>query len=342
MQAWAAPTRSDLDRIHSTGNTIDIGIPSFLNLIRTRPTRIALSTTMFFIALPLHFLFNSAVYKTVGINTYNFTLITPEYASRTYTRITDDSNLFTSLQDPQINTEWEEVSLVELERRYSTELPTAFRHAVVVWAGTQDTNDTVVDQWTVRKIDLQVRRRMFPDLIYVYEDGSSRSIDTSGETQVVWKRNLYEDGEYVTKHYPLKATGFSEKFKPECRLLANPLFWWLTAACNLIIAVCITGMVYFYKSTPLVTVGDAIDSFLAKPSECIPKSACTYGHTAFGNMFQPSLVARSYRIQNIRRGWWQAAGLTRWWYTTLWFCFIIFALVNALIAACSLNRSQGL
>ncbi|KAM7210123.1 hypothetical protein V8F06_014493, partial [Rhypophila decipiens] len=137
--------------------------------------------------------------------------------------------------------------------------------------------------------------------------------------------------------FPLKPTAFSEVFEPECRLLANPLFWWLTTLCGLAIACCLSGMIHFQRSMPLVTIGDAVDSFLDKPSEQITRSACSYDHTSFRNMFRPKLVPKSYHQHGARRRWWQAVGLTRWGFTTLWFLAIILALITCFMVGVQNN-----
>ncbi|KAM7210124.1 hypothetical protein V8F06_014494, partial [Rhypophila decipiens] len=76
MQAWSAPTRSDIDKVHSKGGTIDIAVSSVCNMFWIRPVRLLFWVVMFLVALPLHFVFNSAVYKTSSVNLYSNLLVT--------------------------------------------------------------------------------------------------------------------------------------------------------------------------------------------------------------------------------------------------------------------------
>ncbi|KAM7207225.1 hypothetical protein V8F20_002491 [Naviculisporaceae sp. PSN 640] len=313
MQAWSAPTRHDVDKAHSKCQTVNIGIPSLSNMLQIRPVRLVLWTSMFVVALPLHFVFNSAIYKTSSVNLYANMLVTPEHME-------------TTLAENKGN--WEELPVRDLLQRYCTELPMYFRHAMFVWDMVNQTQSIVaremIDSGTILMPQLRV-----PPSIH----------DEATEPEFGCGRFSVDTTVFFWDSFRLRPTAFSEKFEPECRLLANPLFWWLTSLCSLTIACCLTGMVYFHNSTviPLVTVGDALDSFLTRPSESIKKSACSYDHTAFRNMFRPSLIPKKYQHHRSRRRWWQAVGLTRWALTTLWFSCIILALVACFIAGMRSN-----
>lgn len=208
----------------------------------------------------------------------------------------------------------------------------SFRHAMFVWDMVNQTQDIVAREMVDSRMILMPQLRVPRSVHHGAVDHQTACGRSSIGTTITRPGLTWDD-------FPLKPTAFSEKFEPECRLVANSLFWWLTTLCNLTIACCLTGMVYLHKSTalPLVTVGDVIDSFLTRPSDHINRSACSYGHTAFRNMFRPSLVPKKYQHRGSRRGWWQAVGLTRWVLTTLWFSCIILALVACFIAGMQSN-----
>ncbi|KAM7218253.1 hypothetical protein V8F06_006316, partial [Rhypophila decipiens] len=128
--------------------------------------------------------------------------------------------------------------------------------------------------------------------------------------------------------YLLQRKGFSEMVEPECRLLANPLFWWLTSVCNLVIACGLSSMIYFVTSNPLITIGDVADSFIAKPSELTARAACTYDYTAFKNTCRPRLVPRPYYG-------WPAVSLTKWALGTFLFSSVVVTLIISYFAGLS-------
>ncbi|KAK3313414.1 hypothetical protein B0H66DRAFT_566023 [Apodospora peruviana] len=324
MQAWTAPTRSDIDQVHKTGQTIDIGVQSLRNLTRIQPKRLFFWTVMFLVALPLHFVFNSAVYKTSIVNSYTASVVNAKYFDLTFTRSTNDSHLYTAPRRDGGIGEWEELPISNLVARYTTGLPDRFRDVVFVTVGDNGTDAGVVlDQQVADGTD--IRHQI--DWIYLHVGNATQAPQAYHDmdySSPVWY--MRENRSNFFDIYPLAPTAFSEKVEPECRLLANPLFWWLTTACTLAIACSLTSILYLNKSTPLVTVGDAIDSFLTKPSDVFTTSASTNGYSSFRNMFQPRLVPRAYYSTKTRR-WWKAVGLTRWALTGLWFTGIIIALV---------------
>ncbi|KAM7218252.1 hypothetical protein V8F06_006315 [Rhypophila decipiens] len=146
MQTWTAPTRSDIDIAHSRGETVDVGVPSLYNMTRIRSVRLILWAAMSLVIFPLHFLFNSAVYKTNRVNSYNFTMVTQEYSDQTFIKVAGASrSLYTRVQDGNGTNsgQWEELLLVDLIQRYCAEYSTtrSFRHAVFVAAKENITQD---------------------------------------------------------------------------------------------------------------------------------------------------------------------------------------------------------
>ncbi|KAK0618832.1 hypothetical protein B0T14DRAFT_602789 [Immersiella caudata] len=115
----------------------------------------------------------------------------------------------------------------------------------------------------------------------------------------------------------------SEKVELDCRVLSSPMFWWLIIICNILIASLITGMIFFYKSTPLATVGDVIDSYLRTPSSERPSAASTYDYTSSKNMDRPKLEAWSFQPKKRRLR--RAAGGMRWGITLVWWMASLFA-----------------
>ncbi|KAF8859021.1 hypothetical protein BDZ45DRAFT_742835 [Acephala macrosclerotiorum] len=79
MQCLSSPTRKEVDAAHSRGEYLDIGLPSPKNLNGWKKkivfTFLVLST------MPLHFLWNSAVFTTTQQLDYNVYVVTPSFLS---------------------------------------------------------------------------------------------------------------------------------------------------------------------------------------------------------------------------------------------------------------------
>lgn len=79
MQVLNAPTRSECDAAHARLDWYDIGVPSFRNLTRVPRLRMLLWAVLLVSSVPIHLLYNSAVFKTIGSNAYTAVLATREF-----------------------------------------------------------------------------------------------------------------------------------------------------------------------------------------------------------------------------------------------------------------------
>ncbi|CAL3970661.1 unnamed protein product [Diplocarpon coronariae] len=77
MQCLSAPTRSEVDAAHSKGRYMDIGLPSLRNLHGWKKR--ILFSSLVLSTLPLHFLWNSAVFTTTQRLDYNVYVVTPKF-----------------------------------------------------------------------------------------------------------------------------------------------------------------------------------------------------------------------------------------------------------------------
>lgn len=71
MQCLASPTRGEIDRAHSKGDWLDIGVASVRNILgRVSKRRIFLWWVLAASSIPIHLLYNSAIFKTMDANNY--------------------------------------------------------------------------------------------------------------------------------------------------------------------------------------------------------------------------------------------------------------------------------
>ncbi|KAG0642426.1 hypothetical protein HOY80DRAFT_1106059 [Tuber brumale] len=85
QQVLSAPTRGEINAAHETKDWLDIGIPSFRNLKRVghlhrmERIRVWVWWTLGFTSVPMHLLFNSAVFSTLSLNNYYVGIVTPDF-----------------------------------------------------------------------------------------------------------------------------------------------------------------------------------------------------------------------------------------------------------------------
>ncbi|KAK9419885.1 hypothetical protein SUNI508_06891 [Seiridium unicorne] len=75
MQLQAAPTRDDIDRAHEANTWLDIGIPSWRNLGYISGWRRFTWILLAFSSVPLHLLYNSAVFQSLASNDYTIAVV---------------------------------------------------------------------------------------------------------------------------------------------------------------------------------------------------------------------------------------------------------------------------
>ena len=79
MQCLSSPTRSEVDRAHSLGIWLDIGVPSLRNLKSLSSSRVTLWWLLALSSIPLHLLYNSAVFSTLSTRQYTVFVISENF-----------------------------------------------------------------------------------------------------------------------------------------------------------------------------------------------------------------------------------------------------------------------
>ncbi|OOF94116.1 hypothetical protein ASPCADRAFT_208673, partial [Aspergillus carbonarius ITEM 5010] len=79
MQCLTAPARSDVDRAHGERVWLHIGVASLRNLAWAERSRLALWTALAITSLPIHLIYNSAVFFALGTKEYNVVLASANF-----------------------------------------------------------------------------------------------------------------------------------------------------------------------------------------------------------------------------------------------------------------------
>jgi hypothetical protein len=81
MQCLTSPTRLDVDAAHKNGKWLEIGIPSTKNLRFIAPRKVILWWCLILSTLPLHVLWNSAIFSTLQWNDYSVLVVSDNFLS---------------------------------------------------------------------------------------------------------------------------------------------------------------------------------------------------------------------------------------------------------------------
>lgn len=90
MQCVTAPTRPECDLAHSRGDWLDIGILSIRNLFKISWQRSIMWALLAFSSTPIHFLYNSAVFKTLDNNDYTAMIVGRKFLQDDYVLPTEN------------------------------------------------------------------------------------------------------------------------------------------------------------------------------------------------------------------------------------------------------------
>lgn len=79
MQVLSSPTRAECDKAHTRRDWLDIGVNGVRNLTRISWQRRILWTLLGISSIPIHLLFNSAVFKTLDANEYSAFVVSKDF-----------------------------------------------------------------------------------------------------------------------------------------------------------------------------------------------------------------------------------------------------------------------
>lgn len=331
MQCLSAPTRVEIDKAHGKGIWLDIGVPSLRNLRRMSALRFILWSLIAISSVPLHLLYNSAVFSTLTTRQYNVFLVSDNFFDgATFNlstllpyggridgeRVTfSGEDLQTTLENYQINTS----SLTRLDneacvKAYSANIISSRADVILVSSTTAQENSVlaihpVVNTQIMTDSTLNSRGWMCAipaTAVYCREFQTVKVPDT-------WSVNISSRSSGATGQSPPIAASvqycLSQPVQERCKFQFSLPIMVVVISCNLIKAICMGFMAWKRDKAPLVTLGDAIASFLDQPDPT------TEGNCAVGkSRFKKSKVWDRYPSQWTAKPvrWFRAASLSRW------------------------------
>ena len=255
MQCLSSPTRTEIDKAHGKGIWLDIGVPSVRNLRHLSMARVALWWLLAISSIPLHLLYNSTVFSTLCTNDYTMYLVSSEFLNGAPFNGESSGDPFKSLEGYQKN----QTSLERLDAKTCVEVYTAqimSSHSDVLLVSTYSnfTNSLLGNQEGG-----------------FYADNYLECPKVSGCYLNI--ANLYLTDPQDWLRYCLSVPA-----KEHCKLQFSLTIMIVVIVCNLIKTVCMSTIAWKQDPEPLVTLGDAIASFMDRPDvttegNCIAEKA---------------------------------------------------------------------
>ena len=308
MQVLVAPTRSDVDRAHAKGVALEIGVQSWRNLFH-----VPLRNTIFWVLLavstiPLHLVFNSTILESRASTDFLMLMASEEYVRGAPWDAAGASGLQKGNRGPpRMNdiqkslaenpSRWEKMDVQSCYARYNDTSRALFERRDVVMVLGLDPNDANNNNtgsfgWTFNntaenslwyfaeyyRTDLWVGylnagRWFAKDLEQGFGQDMKGNIKFDLSTSTVHNNaSIYPPGLRTMKaEYCL-----SESWTAPCRVeVDNTLLFVVVLICSIKLGLCVIILITARGPTPLITPGDAIESFITKPD------ATTAGMCAF-------------------------------------------------------------
>ncbi|KAL8743097.1 MAG: hypothetical protein Q9184_008155, partial [Pyrenodesmia sp. 2 TL-2023] len=312
------PTRQDIDRAHARHVWLNVGVQSVRNLLRISRTRALLWLLLALSSIPLHLFYNSAIFSTLSAREYDILTISPNLAVGEFFNVTavppdapnpgpyDHSfsdawafppfshsrlvdyglNLLTDVKNASI---WQRMDNKDCIRKYGQEFISTGGDFLAV-------SHALNDSFSIKFVDTAYPKTdngggpsfnwmcdMYPEAEHGIHNEQCR-LDVLLPKAAEWairsnRRNDPDEPPIVVWQPDPVDYCLSRQVEENCRLQFS-LALVLVIICNFVKAVCMILMVYRHDAKPLVTLGDAIASFLNDP-DCTTQGNCVATKHAF-------------------------------------------------------------
>ena len=326
MQCLSSPTRSEIDKMHGQGTWLDIGVPSVRNLRRLSTIRIVLWWLLAISSVPLHLLYNSAVFSTLCTRQYNVFFVSTEFldgAPFNFTTSPGDgswslpyASIWTNrLQDYQKN----QSSLTKLGNKACVEVyraPTISTNSDVLLVTTHSNHTNSLLYYSLHH---ESSLLVPTDGICTWGFyGTTCNLSEVTSNPQNWSASI----PHVTGHLfdsplptqmPLIETNIqyclSKRVGEHCTLQFSLAIMIVVITCNMLKTICMSIIAWKQDPEPLVTLGDAIASFLDRP-DVKTEGSCIAGKNQFEDSRSWGLLLSRWDLKQMR--WFRAASRRRW------------------------------
>ena len=279
MQILTAPTGGEIDLAHAAGRWLDIGVLSMRNLRWISRERMCIWILLGLTSLPLHLVYNSAVYDTLTANKYDLYIASESRLSNAPLADADgpsrqgagDAANFLDMARKQ---ELERLDPVACIQAYGKSFVSERKDLALICS---EWNYGL--QWSGPRLPIQPlgeRASAFPyDWICGNPDFNNITVSPVSTTDQPCLPNTIIDGikhdgiwKYLISSSPNNNTieyCLSQKTPEHCQLQFSVEIMVIVIIANFLKVLCMLYTIWRVKSPTLVTIRDAISSFLQSP-----------------------------------------------------------------------------
>ncbi|KAF1998467.1 hypothetical protein P154DRAFT_247680 [Amniculicola lignicola CBS 123094] len=271
MQCLSSPTRREVDSAHAKGSYLNIGLLSWRNVRICRKLDMLLLVILTLSSLPLQLAYSSSVVIGGAVQVYDIALVTPDFMSggswtgwgetQSAPGVQSEDRI-RALQnravDGQIENKdiWENISIAGCKDQY---------------------NFFQTDRGSVLVVAEEIQQHPSSPSNRLHADGSNTTSTVlwyrmiapfdSEETSISWGQQSAHDWHVFDHNASPLLYCLSLKVPGRCRLQIHIWFLVVVIVLNFSKLGCMLYLFMKKSSTPLMTVGDAVASFLDSPYE---------------------------------------------------------------------------
>ena len=316
MQCFSSPTRFEVDRAHAKKVWLDIGVSSLRNLIHISKIRLSLWAILGLSSIPLHLLYNSAIFSTLSARTYSVFVVTEGFLSGDPFVVPDVANLskIPSNIDEIFTTNDIQRAALAVERMrasqgvlqmldnsdclntYVKDFVSTNADVLLVSSHIDQTNDSVL-AWYGSRRPVGHSSDTYYDWIFDqdWQNCTSKACDTKRYGSAPPRRQL---------RFPISYC-LSRRVPEQCKLEVSAAIMVIVIICNALKALVIGYWAWQRPTAPLVTLGDAIASFLKVPDSTTSRM-CLFSKTRF--TYDPQWQPKTVAWRPKRHFWIRASG----------------------------------
>ncbi|KAF2136591.1 uncharacterized protein K452DRAFT_237208, partial [Aplosporella prunicola CBS 121167] len=344
MQCLCAPTRSEIEAVHQKGRWMDIGVQSIRNLKSLHPFKLCLWICLGISSVPLHLFYNSMFYQSTLNHNYDLYFASEDWLNGGWyaSNLLPSSHIGRELTNTSRN--YSEMTYAQ----YQTD-PGSIQSTVMHNSSAFERLDiqTCFDTYAMPYIVGYSNLILLSDR--AYEDKRISEYDTID--RYCSSESLYSSDRYgwMCDHWRVETTGcdygtaktradtgnltvygfnitgcVAQKADELCSVNFNLSIGILVIIFNFGKAVCITAICIMTLDQPLLTIGDAIASFMRTPDDR-SKGYSLASRKEFRQRQNAQVLPKQYSSHQPRR--WEAAGRASW---LNFFCFYGISIITVL------------
>ena len=328
MQCLSSPTRAEIDSAHSRHIWLDIGVPSVRNLRGVSWKKIILWWLFAISSFPLHLLYNSAIFSSTGANEYDLYIGSENVLTEVGLNWAPPCNNSVlsndTLQYLQNAAKWANLTYDECRKAYSPAYVSNNNNVLAVVSFLDESSPILTSSHQVYLDESAYQGNWFgtksigsDSLESVWFDSNWLPNNCSGNNLpagipnttittaagCAFPNSTYDGCFYI--QYCLS----QETDVAECQLQFNFLITIIVISCNITKLACMVTLLLGQEAKPLVTLGDAVESFLATP-DATTEQMCLANKTKFYTKKHWSATRNPYEPKQPL--WYASASEDRW------------------------------